>query len=32
VTWLYLAHFVFLAALAASVGWLVFLARVHDRD
>jgi hypothetical protein len=32
VTWLYLAHFVFLAALAASVGWLVFLARVHDRE
>jgi len=32
VTWLYAAHFVFLAALAASVGWLIFLARVHDRD
>jgi hypothetical protein len=32
VTWLYGIHFIFLAALAASVGWLVFLARVHDRD
>jgi hypothetical protein len=32
VIWLYWAHFVFLAGLAASVGWLVFLARVHDRD
>lgn len=31
-TWLYLAHFIFLAALLASVGWLFFLARVHDRD
>jgi hypothetical protein len=29
---LYYAHFVFLAALVASVGWLIFLARVHDRD
>jgi hypothetical protein len=31
-TWLYLAHFVFLGGLAGSVGWLVFLARIHDRD
>ena len=31
-TWLYLAHFVFLAVLFASLGWLFFLARVHDRD
>jgi hypothetical protein len=32
VTWLYLAHFVFLAVFVASAGWLVFLARVHDRE
>jgi hypothetical protein len=31
-TWLYYAHFVFLVALAGSVGLLVFLARVHDRE
>ena len=31
-TWLYLLHFVFLAALLASTVWLVVLARVHDRD
>jgi hypothetical protein len=31
-SWLYGAHFVFLAALVASVGWLLFLARVHDRE
>jgi hypothetical protein len=28
---LYWLHFVFLAALAASVLWLFWLARVHDR-
>jgi hypothetical protein len=28
---LYQLHFVFLAALAAAFGWLVWLARVHDR-
>ena len=32
VVWLYLAHFVFLAMLVTSVGWLIFLARVHDRE
>jgi len=32
VTVLYLFHFVFLLALLASVGALVMLARVHDRD
>jgi hypothetical protein len=32
VTWLYWSHFLFLAMLAASVGWFVFLARVHDRE
>lgn len=31
-TWLYLAHFVFLAALLGSAAWLILLARVHDRD
>ena len=31
-TWLYLAHFVFLAALIASAAWLFVLARVNDRD
>ena len=29
---LYWLHFVFLAALAASVVWLGYLARVHDRE
>jgi hypothetical protein len=28
---LYQAHFVFLAALAATVGWLFWLAWVNDR-
>jgi hypothetical protein len=32
VTWLYLAHFIFLGGLVASVGLLVYLARVHDRE
>jgi hypothetical protein len=32
VTWLYWAHFIFLAALIVSIMGLVFLARVHDRD
>jgi hypothetical protein len=32
VIWLYWAHFLFLAALVASVMGLVYLARVHDRD
>jgi hypothetical protein len=31
-TWLYWLHFVFLAALIASVVCLTWLARVHDRD
>lgn len=31
-TWLYWSHFIFLGALAVSAGWLVFLARVHDRE
>ena len=30
--WLYLAHFIFLAALIASAAWLFVLARVHDRE
>ena len=30
--WLYWGHFIFLAALSGAVGWLVFLARVHDGD
>jgi hypothetical protein len=32
VTLLYWSHFAFLAALAASAAWLIFLGRVHDRD
>jgi hypothetical protein len=32
VTWLYWLHFVFLAGLLASVGALILLARVHDRE
>jgi hypothetical protein len=32
VTWLYWFHFLFLAALVASVVSLAWLARVHDRD
>jgi hypothetical protein len=32
VTILYLAHFVFLVALAGAVWWLIFLARAHDRQ
>jgi hypothetical protein len=32
VTWLYWSHFVLLAALVASAAWLIFLARVHDRE
>jgi hypothetical protein len=31
-TVLYWLHFVFLAALAGSVAWLGYLARVHDRE
>jgi hypothetical protein len=31
-TLLYWLHFLFLAALAASVAWLGYLARVHDRE
>jgi hypothetical protein len=31
-TWLYLLHFVFLAALVSTLGWLVYLARVSDHD
>jgi hypothetical protein len=30
-TTLYALHFVFLGALAATVAWLLWLARVHDR-
>jgi len=29
---LYWLHFVVLAGLLASVGWLIFLGRVHDRE
>ena len=29
---LYWLHFLFLGALAASVVWLTWLARVHDRE
>jgi hypothetical protein len=32
VTWLYWLHFVFLFALAAAVGWLIYLARVNDHE
>jgi hypothetical protein len=32
VKWLYLGHFIFLAALIASALWLLFLARVHDGE
>jgi hypothetical protein len=31
-TWLYWLHFVFLLALVSAVGWLFFLARIHDHD
>jgi hypothetical protein len=31
-TWLYWLDGVFLIALASSLGWLVYLARVFDRD
>lgn len=31
-TWLYLLQFVFLFALVAAVGWLVYLARVNDGE
>ncbi len=31
-TWIFRFHFVFLVALAASVVFLAWLARVHDRD
>jgi hypothetical protein len=31
-TWLYWLHFVFLSALVATLGWLVYLARVNDHD
>jgi hypothetical protein len=30
--WLYWLHFVFLFGLVASLGWLVYLARVYDHD
>jgi hypothetical protein len=30
--WLYRLHFVFLVALLASVVFLAWLARIHDRD
>jgi hypothetical protein len=29
---LYWLHFGFLAALVSTVGWLAWLARVHDRE
>jgi hypothetical protein len=29
---LYWLHFAFLFALATAVGWLLFLARIHDHD
>jgi hypothetical protein len=31
-TWLYLLHFVFLFALVAALGWLLYLARIYDHD
>ena len=31
-TLLYWLHFLFLGALAVSVAWLAWLARVHDRE
>ena len=31
-TWIFRFHFVFLVALVASVVFLAWLARVHDRD
>jgi hypothetical protein len=31
-TWLYWLHFVFLGALVAALGWLLFLARVNDHE
>jgi hypothetical protein len=31
-TWLYWLHFVFLSALVAAVGWLLFLAHLNDHD
>ena len=31
-TLLYWLHFVFLLALVSAVGWLLFLARIHDHD
>lgn len=31
-SWLYWLHFVFGALVVASVVWLTWLARVHDRD
>ncbi len=30
--WLYWLHFVFLFALVGALGWLIYLARVHDHD
>ncbi len=30
--WLYWLHFVFLFALVSALGWLIYLARVHDHD
>jgi hypothetical protein len=31
-TLLFVLHFVFLLTLAGAVGWLVYLARVHDHE
>jgi len=31
-SWLYWSHFVFLTAMAGAAVWLIFLARVHDRE
>ena len=31
-TWLYLLHFVFLAALVSALGWLMYLARIYDHE
>ena len=30
--WLYALHFVFLLGLMATLGWLLYLARVNDHD
>lgn len=31
-SWLHVLQATFLASLVAAVGWLIVLARVHDRD